>query len=424
MLPFIEEELKINGIEAKGKEYFSFTGELTIEDIKAGLIKAGVLINYAQVRVSQKEEIITRTPMLCAGCPHRPIFHILKANNATVIGDIGCYSLGIQEPFEVHKTNISMGASLGMALGVATVHSMINKGKPIVATKGDNPDIHPYWQPEFFGNTIMVNGTVWPNFNVKRCQYRLRLLNGSNARFYELNFSNNMPFIQIGSDGGYLSEPVTLTFLLIAPGERADILVDFSCLPSFTKLILENHASAPFPDGDVPDPNTVGSIMQFTVVFSFPETPGELPKKLNTIPKLIPDSLKRTLTLFEVMGDDGPLEVLLDGQKWIEINGEPPLDHPTEVLPVCKYLEGEPMPPESNEAGWKDTIRANPGEVTTLLIRFAPQDADPDLTVPGMNLYQFNPSSGPGYVWHCHIIDHEDNEMMRPYKVTSNNEMM
>ena len=142
MLPFMEEQLKINGIAAKGKEYFSFTGELTIEDIKIGLKKAGVLINYIELEVSQKEEIITRTPMLCSGCPHRPIFHILKANNATVIGDIGCYSLGIHEPFEVHKTNISMGASLGMALGVATVHSKINKQKPIVATIGDGTFFH------------------------------------------------------------------------------------------------------------------------------------------------------------------------------------------------------------------------------------------------------------------------------------------
>ncbi|MCB2309687.1 indolepyruvate ferredoxin oxidoreductase subunit alpha [Clostridium tagluense] len=142
MLPFIEEQLKINGIAAKGKEYFSFTGELTIKDIKIGLKKAGILINGVELETPQKEEIITRTPMLCAGCPHRPIFHILKANNATVIGDIGCYSLGIQEPFEVHKTNISMGASLGMALGVATVHSKINKQKPIVATIGDGTFFH------------------------------------------------------------------------------------------------------------------------------------------------------------------------------------------------------------------------------------------------------------------------------------------
>ena len=76
----------------------------------------------------------------------------------------------------------------------------------------------------------MVNGKIWPNLNVNRCQYRLRLLNGSNARFYELKFSNNMSFIQIGSDGGYLAKPVTLTSLLLAPAERADIFVDFSSL--------------------------------------------------------------------------------------------------------------------------------------------------------------------------------------------------
>lgn len=148
MLPFMEEELKINGILAKGKEFFSFTGELTIEDVKRGLQKAGVLVNSKEdnsdenKHIVEKEPIIIRTPMLCSGCPHRPIFHILKANNATVIGDIGCYSLGIYEPFEVHKTNISMGASLGMALGVATVHSKINKGKPIVATIGDGTFFH------------------------------------------------------------------------------------------------------------------------------------------------------------------------------------------------------------------------------------------------------------------------------------------
>ena len=142
LMPFIEEELKINGIFAKGKEYFSFTGVLSIDDIKRGLKKSGILIDFTEIKAPQNEEIITRTPMLCSGCPHRPIFHILKANNATVIGDIGCYSLAIHEPFEVHKTNISMGASLGMALGVATVHSKINKAKPIVATIGDGTFFH------------------------------------------------------------------------------------------------------------------------------------------------------------------------------------------------------------------------------------------------------------------------------------------
>jgi FtsP/CotA-like multicopper oxidase with cupredoxin domain len=334
-------------------------------------------------------------------------------------------------------------------------------------TIGDNPDIHPYWQPEFFGDVIMVNGKVWPNLNVEKRQYRFRVLNGSNARFYELGFSNNMEFIQIGSDGGYLPHPVHLNSLLLAPAERADILVDFSCIESGTKIILENTANAPFPDGDPSDHDTNGTIMCFTVIDSECKKAKKLPQKLNSIPKLKPNAHKRTLVLFEVEGPNGPIEVLLNGQKWfapiselpmvgtteiwefvnltmdthpihlhliqfqlvnrqsirtedytndwLALNGEPPLDHPTKVLSVKPYLDGPIIPPEPNETGWKDTIRVNPNEVTRIIVRFAPQDAK--CVNPGENLFPFNPSIGPGYVWHCHILDHEDNEMMRPYKV-------
>lgn len=73
--------------------------------------------------------------------------------------------------------------------------------------------------------------------------------------------------------------------------------------------------------------------------------------------------------------------------------------------------------PDLNEGGWKDTIRANPGQITRILLRFAPQDVKPREAKPGRNLFPFDPSFGPGYIWHCHILDHEDNEMMRPYKV-------
>lgn len=333
---------------------------------------------------------------------------------------------------------------------------------------GVNPDVHPYWVPEFFGDTIMVNGRVWPNLDVSRRQYRFRVLNGSNARFYNLKFSNGMPFTQIGTDGGYLPKPVELTSLLLAPGERADILVDFHKLQPGTKLLLLNDAQAPFPDGDPADPLTVGQIMQFTILGKHKVNPSRLPKVLNVFKKLIPNSKKRTLVLIEVQGPNGPLEVLLNGQKWsapiselplvgatedwqfvnltmdahpihlhlvqfrplsrqdmrseqylqdwLALNGDPPLDHPTRVLPVKPYLLGRPQPPAPNENGWKDTIVANPGQVTTIRVRFAPQNA-PTLLPPGINLYPFNPSRGPGYVWHCHILDHEDNEMMRPYKV-------
>lgn len=100
---------------------------------------------------------------------------------------------------------------------------------------------------------------------------------------------------------------------------------------------------------------------------------------------------------------------------WLALNGQPPFDHPTEVLPVKSYLLDGPINPPAHEDGWKDTIQAYPGQVTTIRARFAPQDVVN--SIPGINLFPFNPAADPGYVWHCHIIDHEDNEMMRPYKV-------
>jgi spore coat protein A, manganese oxidase len=338
-------------------------------------------------------------------------------------------------------------------------------------TVGVNPDIHPYWVPEFFGDTIMVNGKVWPNLDVEPRQYRFRVLNGSNARFYNLSFDNQMPFVQIGSDGGYLPKPVEMTSLLIAPGERADILVDFSLLSAGTKLVLTNDANAPFPNGDAPDPMTVGRILQFTVINQAAVVPPQLPIVLNNIPTLTPNASKRTLVLVEVGGPNGPLEVLLDGQKWhapiselplvgstedwelvnltmdahpihlhlvqfqlvsrqalrsadyltdwVALNGNPPLNQPTQVIPVDNYLLGQPSDPAPNEQGWKDTIQVYPDQVTTIRARFAPQL--PNQVEPGLNLYPFDPAQGPGYVWHCHILDHEDNEMMRPLKVKVDN---
>jgi len=341
---------------------------------------------------------------------------------------------------------------------------------------GLDPSVHPYWQPEFFGNTIMVNGRVWPNLNVEPRQYRLRLLDGSNARFYSLSFVDRVtkavvPFVQIGSDGGYLPAPVPLTSLTIAPGERADILIDFSGLPAGSKILLRNNAKAPFPTGTAPGGSTTGQIMQFTVQpgTPVPATPLPTPWPI-TMPTMTPDTTAKQLTLIEVMGALGPTEILLDGQKWsaptseftsvgstvdwvivnptadthpihlhlvqfttvsrqrfdvngymmawMAANGMPPLDHPTINVPLAPYLKGPVIPALPNEVGWKDTVQMNPGEVTTIRVRYAPQDAV--ITTPGMNLYAFDPADpfGPGYVWHCHIIDHEDNEMMRRQMVT------
>jgi len=102
-------------------------------------------------------------------------------------------------------------------------------------------------------------------------------------------------------------------------------------------------------------------------------------------------------------------------QDWTTLNGAPPLDHPTIPLDPTAYLLGPTIPPDANEDGWKDTVRMNPGEVTRILVRFAPNTAKH--VKPGQNLFPFDPTGAPGYVWHCHILEHEDNEMMRPMTV-------
>lgn len=344
--------------------------------------------------------------------------------------------------------------------------SFYDDGSIALTSTGVNPDVHPDWDPEYFGDTIMVNGKLWPNFNVEQHQYRFRILNGSNARFYNLALSNGQSFTQIGSDGGYLPVPVTATSLLIAPGERADILIDFSALAPGAQVTLTNDAAAPYPSGPPADPATTGQIMRFTVTGGPVVTPAPLPATLNTIPALTPDSPGRTLTLNEnLSASGGPLQLLLNGQPysgsisetpavgatedwdivnltgdthpihlhlvqfqvvsrtpfdaatydtdWQTLNGgPPPFNHPTSTLPVAPYLTGAPAGPDANETGWKDTVRMNPGEITRIRVRFAPQDATG--TTPNVNSFPFDPTYGPGYVWHCHIVDHEDNEMMRP----------
>ncbi|MEN6341012.1 MAG: multicopper oxidase domain-containing protein [Methanospirillum sp.] len=341
---------------------------------------------------------------------------------------------------------------------------------------GINPDIHPYWNPENFGNTIMVNGQVWPNLDVDRGQYRFEVYDGSNARFYtmrlEVQGTNGtaLPFTQVMSDGGYLPEAVTMNETTIAPGERMVFLVDFSGLPAGTKVRLTNSAPTPFPSGDPANQETTGQVMQFTVTATKGAVAAALPATLNAIPTLTPD-LTRTLVLWESTGANGPLELLLNGQKWsapitedpkvgsteewaivnptmdvhpihlhlvqfqlvsrqaldtesyasnwTKLNadlammgdGQPPWTSEPRTLDPTPFLTGDPMPPDANEAGWKDTIQMNPGEVTRIRARFAPTD--------GSGSYLFDATQGPGYVWHCHILDHEDNEMMRPYRVTA-----
>jgi len=339
-------------------------------------------------------------------------------------------------------------------------------GSFLFPSDGVNPDIHPYWSPEFFGNAIMVNGLAWPNMNVDQGQYMFRVLDGSNARFYTLSFSNGMRFTVVGTEGGYLKSPAIVNKLTIAPGERYVILADFSGLAPGTKVQLINTAKAPFPSGRPPQGSTTGRIMQFTVTRDVGPGAALLPPVLNPtlagpFPSLPAPTKTRILTLYEDEGPEGPLGVYLNGQMWdapisetpvvgsteewqivdmtmdahpihlhlvqfqvvsrqkldtrayqedwLSLNGEPPYMNTPKELSFISYLQGKPRPASPIEQGWKDTVQMYPGEVTIIRIRWAPID--------GSQAYPFDATVGPGYVWHCHILDHEDNEMMRPYIV-------
>jgi FtsP/CotA-like multicopper oxidase with cupredoxin domain len=107
---------------------------------------------------------------------------------------------------------------------------------------------------------------------------------------------------------------------------------------------------------------------------------------------------------------------------WTALNGQVPIanDKTPTNLAIDSYLTGQVVYPKPNELAWKDTVQSPKGWITVVRVRFAPQSAPltgPKSPTPGKNLYPFDPTTGPGYVWHCHIIDHEDNEMMRPYVV-------
>jgi FtsP/CotA-like multicopper oxidase with cupredoxin domain len=424
-----------------------------------------------------------------------------------------------------------------------------------------NSDHHPYWIPEFFGDVVVVNGKSWPVMHVEPRRYRFRFVNGSNARFWQMQLfaaNNGVPtdtagpsIWQIASDGGFLNAPVNLDAnpipgIFIAPAERADVIVDFGGQSGQTFILTNGHgcgsspdrcgAFAPFPSGDPPDPETTGQVMMFSVdeplsgtdtTFN-PAAAGLTLRGGASQPPAIVDiktttpNVRRQLVLVEIEGQGGPEEILLNNSKWTGVrenltpdvapepipdstsnghgtlatevpqvgsteiwelanvtmdahpihlhlvqfqvidretmvandDGEtayeaawdaafpggtfsgqtydpgtmipgygPPLPYATPnadgavggnpAFGGAGFLTGMITPPDPNEAGWKDTVKVPPMTVTRLAVRFAPQRTPVADVSAGQNLYSFDPTAEPGYEWHCHLLDHEDNEMMR-----------
>lgn len=373
-------------------------------------------------------------------------------------------------------------------------------GGGAVVENGGDPNMVP--QPsalaEFFGDHILVNGMAWPKMTVEPRHYRLRYLNGSDSRFYVLRLVDEadptetpIPFYQIGCDDGLMAKPVALTELVLAPGERADLVVDFTNRFG-TSLVLRNFGpdspfgSIPVAPGDAADPDSTGKIMRFEVISPFD---AAVKDAFNPNQNLRPggkafaikDPAVRTrrLALFEGQDEyhrlqpllgvidpnlpvqDGtlPLHQATDGaQGWFQDISENPMLGDTEIWEIYNatgdahplhvhlvsfevlnrqalgvegldwgvtmrpqpqhhsipgdlttygqaftmWLGATPfgtnpvMPPAPNETGPKDTVHVFPGEVTRIKMTF---------DKPGR------------YVWHCHILSHEDHEMMRPMHV-------
>ena len=213
-----------------------------------------------------------------------------------------------------------------------------------------NPEIHPFWEPEFFGDVIVVNGKTWPKFTVDPQRYRLRLLDGSNARFYNLTLRRDdtdaiVPFYVIGTDGGLLDNPVPVDHLFYAPGERYDVIVDFKGLEGKT-ITVHNDANTPYPDGDAVDPQFQGKILRFEVTNNpvtdtsyDPSTNAPLRGPGSTVAPTLEPIVRlpgtaggtplstpikdgtnvqnyRQLTLIEVEGVGGPEAVLVNNSRW------------------------------------------------------------------------------------------------------------
>ena len=350
---------------------------------------------------------------------------------------------------------------------------------PELTASGAPSDVAPIWVPEFFGDTMVVNGRTWPYLEVEQRRYRLRLLNGCNARFLLLEMDGELPFYQIGAEGGFLAAVAEQTQLLLAPAERADVIVDFSDVPVGTEIVLRNLApddpyggGTPGVDFEPADAETTGQVMQFRVVAATGPDESTPPSELvlPAVAALGTPAVMRRLALIEefsrtvrVARDDdeefivpirevegrkrdavpfGPTEAHLgviagDGMP-VSLSWDDPVAleieqgvveeweilnltadaHPIHVHQIMfqvvereivaehspmyapdagqaiGYVEG----PKATETGWKDTVIVYPGEIARIRVRF---------DVAGR------------FVWHCHILEHEDNEMMLPLDVVA-----
>ena len=304
------------------------------------------------------------------------------------------------------------------------------------------------WIGEYFGDTMLVNGKVWPFLDVEPRMYRFRILNGCNARILSLDVGGPSLW-QVGAEGGMFDVPVPMKKLVLAPAERADVLVDFSKLRG-ARLVMKNHK--PSMPVVTPAPS-LEQVMQIRVGTTVTQPgPTSIPSSLPGRKAFFSDPVTtRYITLNEIDIDEATWFLNLDGvhfdegpttetpkvgtvEDWVYVNltgdthpmhmhlvtfqvvGRTPFDAeayeeanegahgvPGGIDPT-PFATGPMLPPEPEERGYKDTVKANPGYFTTIRAKF---DLPTGVSAP------------QDYVHHCHIVEHEDNDMMRPFTVTA-----
>ncbi|XP_050375377.1 multicopper oxidase LPR2-like [Argentina anserina] len=329
-------------------------------------------------------------------------------------------------------------------------------GSIYMNSKGNNPSIHPQWQPEYFGDAIIVNGKAWPKLTVRRRKYRFRIINASNARFFKFFFTNGLRFIHVGADSAYIEKPVASREILLGPSEITDVIVDFSEAKT-NNAILANDAAYPYPDGD-PVNEANSKVMKFSIRRKKEVDTSRVPAKLIHYPAPDISSALQTryIAMYEYASDiDEPTHLYLNAKPYDAPATETPKEGTTEIWNVInltednhplhvhlglfvvldqtdlvnveefrdcmtkkndalncgisKYARGNKTEVPAYEKGWKNVFKMRPGAVTKILLRFA--------YIHSNASYEFDPTAEPGYVYHCHILDHEDNAMMRPLKI-------
>jgi FtsP/CotA-like multicopper oxidase with cupredoxin domain len=275
----------------------------------------------------------------------------------------------------------------------------------------------------WLGDVLLVNGAVQPYVPVSTRKYRLRILNGSNSRQYQLALSNGAPFVQIAGDGGLLPAPVTRSSLFICPGERVEVVVDFTREKVGSHIVLNNQLGS----------GRTAQVLRFDVNKKESDSGVLVPSSLRPIQR-IPESaaMKTRSWVLGMSMDNMQPRLTLNGLSYdpMRVDAEPMLDcteiwefvnpmnmyHPMHTHDIMwQVLDRNGSPPPAYEMGWKDTFYVPPNGTVRVIGNFADYACDPDMTTMMGQL--------SNYMVHCHILEHDDNGMMAQFKVIGDMEM-